>query len=279
MEEGEANRSGTQGSTACTYGESGPSCRHPSRRARTHTRGGAAHTATQKQSSNKKRRSPHTTWIVGPREVQPISIRKQIVILLLLDTVIIMSEYCKSGPYKNGNYSFANGPSCGLGQSKTVAVPVPNDEGIPAVDEAESPVVRRGSAARGLRDEAVAEAPGPSRVHAFVLPACVACWHAWQLRWRPAREAPVRKTVAPFWHPHVRPSPIIGTPGRARRACALILWTEERVLLQVGQEDVNPPLAGQQGVAVLTSGRSSGGGGPSSSVGKGLRHRHRRSYL
>ncbi|RNC36210.1 ubiquitin-like protein [Trypanosoma cruzi] len=36
MEEGEANRSGTQGSTACTYGESGPSCLHPSRRVRTH---------------------------------------------------------------------------------------------------------------------------------------------------------------------------------------------------------------------------------------------------
>ncbi|RNF00390.1 hypothetical protein TcG_11919 [Trypanosoma cruzi] len=32
-----------------------------------------------------------------------------------------------------------------------------------------------------------------------------ACWHAWQLRWRAAREAPVRKTVAPFRHPHVRP--------------------------------------------------------------------------
>ncbi|ESS60829.1 hypothetical protein TCDM_11621 [Trypanosoma cruzi Dm28c] len=54
MEEGEANRSGTQGSTACTYRESGPSCRHPSRRVRTHTRGGAAHTATQKQSNNQK---------------------------------------------------------------------------------------------------------------------------------------------------------------------------------------------------------------------------------
>ncbi|ESS58669.1 hypothetical protein TCDM_12374 [Trypanosoma cruzi Dm28c] len=35
MEEGEANRSGTQGSTASTHGESGPSCRHPSRRVRT----------------------------------------------------------------------------------------------------------------------------------------------------------------------------------------------------------------------------------------------------
>ncbi|KAF5218120.1 hypothetical protein ECC02_008988 [Trypanosoma cruzi] len=51
-EEGEANRSGTQGSTACTHGEGGPSCRHPSQRVRTHTRGGAAHTATQKQSNN-----------------------------------------------------------------------------------------------------------------------------------------------------------------------------------------------------------------------------------
>ncbi|ESS61664.1 hypothetical protein TCDM_10732 [Trypanosoma cruzi Dm28c] len=36
MEEGEENGSGTQGSTACTYGESGPSCLHPSRRVRTH---------------------------------------------------------------------------------------------------------------------------------------------------------------------------------------------------------------------------------------------------
>ncbi|KAF5217536.1 hypothetical protein ECC02_009593 [Trypanosoma cruzi] len=77
MEEGEANRSGTQGSTARTHGESGPSCRHPSRRVRTQTGGGAAHTATQKQSNhNKKERSPHTTWIVGPREVQPIFITK-----------------------------------------------------------------------------------------------------------------------------------------------------------------------------------------------------------
>ncbi|KAF5215848.1 hypothetical protein ECC02_011434 [Trypanosoma cruzi] len=58
MEEGEANRSGTQGSTACTYGESGPSCRHPSRRVRTHTRGGAAPTATQKQSNNGKKEIP-----------------------------------------------------------------------------------------------------------------------------------------------------------------------------------------------------------------------------
>ncbi|KAF5217499.1 hypothetical protein ECC02_009640 [Trypanosoma cruzi] len=78
MEEGEANRSGTQGSTACTYGESGPSCLHPSRRVRTHTQEGAAHTATQKQSNNTKRRSPHTTRIVGPREVQPIFITRTI---------------------------------------------------------------------------------------------------------------------------------------------------------------------------------------------------------
>ncbi|KAF8297393.1 hypothetical protein TcBrA4_0066490 [Trypanosoma cruzi] len=104
-------------------------------------------------------------------------------------------------------------PSCGLGQSQTVAVQIPNDEGIPAVDEAESPVVRRGSAARGVRDEAVAEEPVPSRVPAFVLPACLACWHAWQLWWRPRREAPVKKTVAPLWHPHGRPSQTIITPG------------------------------------------------------------------
>ncbi|EKG01056.1 hypothetical protein TCSYLVIO_007968 [Trypanosoma cruzi] len=47
MEEGEANRSGTQGSTACTYGESGPSCRHPSRRVRTHMRRRSAHSNTK----------------------------------------------------------------------------------------------------------------------------------------------------------------------------------------------------------------------------------------
>ncbi|ESS63067.1 hypothetical protein TCDM_09191 [Trypanosoma cruzi Dm28c] len=59
MEEGEENRSGTQGSTACTHGESGPSCRHPSRRVRTHTRGGAAHTATQSKVTM-KRNDPRT---------------------------------------------------------------------------------------------------------------------------------------------------------------------------------------------------------------------------
>ncbi|RNC37855.1 peptide hydrolase [Trypanosoma cruzi] len=37
-----------------------------------HTQEGAAHTATQKQSNNTRRRSPHTTRIVGPRELQPI---------------------------------------------------------------------------------------------------------------------------------------------------------------------------------------------------------------
>ncbi|RNC39602.1 putative surface protease GP63 [Trypanosoma cruzi] len=72
MEEGEANRSGTLRSTACTHGESGPSCRHPARGVRTHKRIGAAHTATQQQSTIEKERSPHTTWIVGPREVRPI---------------------------------------------------------------------------------------------------------------------------------------------------------------------------------------------------------------
>ncbi|RNC44292.1 hypothetical protein TcCL_NonESM05971 [Trypanosoma cruzi] len=123
-----------------------------------------------------------------------------------------------------------------------------------------------GSAARGVRDEALAEVPGPSRVPAFVLPACLACWHAWQLWWQPVRETPVRKTVKQSRHPHGRLSQTIGTPGRARRACALILWMNERTLPQVGQEDVNPPLAGRKGVAMLTSGRSSGRGGPFSSV-------------
>ncbi|RNC48051.1 hypothetical protein TcCL_NonESM01978 [Trypanosoma cruzi] len=42
-------------------------------------------------------------------------------------------------------------------------------------------------------------------------------------------------------------------------------------LPQVGQENLNPPLAGRQGFAALTSGRGSGGGsgGPVSSVRKG----------
>ncbi|KAF8304195.1 hypothetical protein TcYC6_0041380 [Trypanosoma cruzi] len=85
--------------------------------------------------------------------------------------------------------------------------------GITTVDEAECPVIRRGSAALGVCDEAVAEEPGPSRVPAFVLPACLDRWHAWRLRWRPAREAPVKKTVEQSRHPHVSPSPTIGTPG------------------------------------------------------------------
>ncbi|ESS62167.1 hypothetical protein TCDM_10184 [Trypanosoma cruzi Dm28c] len=57
MEEGEANRSGTQGSAACTHGESGPSCRHPSRRVHTHKRRCSAH-SNKKQSSNKKGEIP-----------------------------------------------------------------------------------------------------------------------------------------------------------------------------------------------------------------------------
>ncbi|RNC35061.1 ubiquitin-like protein [Trypanosoma cruzi] len=67
MEEGEANRSGTQGSTACTHGESGPSCLHPSRRVHTHKKIGAAHTATQKQSNNKKEdpRTPRELLVHG----------------------------------------------------------------------------------------------------------------------------------------------------------------------------------------------------------------------
>ncbi|RNC33453.1 thimet oligopeptidase [Trypanosoma cruzi] len=50
---------------------------------------------------------------------------------------------------------------------------------------------------------------------------------------------------------------------------------------QVGQEDVNPPLAGRQGVAVPTSGRGSGGGsgGPVSSVREGRHHRHRGLFV
>ncbi|EKG00034.1 hypothetical protein TCSYLVIO_009040, partial [Trypanosoma cruzi] len=60
-----------------------------------------------------------------------------------------------------------------------------------------------------------------------------------------------------------------------------MLWTEVRTLRQVGQEDVNPPLAGRQGFAVLTSGGASGGGsgGPLTSVRKGRHHRHRGLFL
>ncbi|RNE99361.1 hypothetical protein TcG_12023 [Trypanosoma cruzi] len=52
---------------------------------------------------------------------------------------------------------------------------------------------------------------------------------------------------------------------------------DKRTLPQVGQEDVNPPLAGRQGVAVLTSGGGSGGGsgGPATAVREGRHHRHR----
>ncbi|KAF8303497.1 hypothetical protein TcYC6_0039410 [Trypanosoma cruzi] len=155
----------------------------------------------------------------------------------------------------------------------------PNSQrrGITTVDEAECPVSRRGSAARGVCDGTVAEGPGQSRMPALVLPACPVCQYAWRLRWQPARKTPVKKTVAPLRHAKLRPSPTIGTPGRARRECALILWTDERTLPQIGQDDFNPPLAGRQGVAVFTSGRGSGGGGggPVSSVKKGRRHRHR----
>ncbi|KAF5216762.1 hypothetical protein ECC02_010430 [Trypanosoma cruzi] len=80
MEEGEANRSGTQGSTAFTYGEGGSSYLQPSWRVRTHTqeRGCSANSKVK----IKRRRSPHTTWIVGPREVQSIFITKPILLLL-----------------------------------------------------------------------------------------------------------------------------------------------------------------------------------------------------
>ncbi|RNC53158.1 hypothetical protein TcCL_ESM09542 [Trypanosoma cruzi] len=112
---------------------------------------------------------------------------------------------------------------------------------------------------------------------AFVLPACLSCWRAWIFRKRTAREAPVKKTVEPLRHAKLRPSPTIGTSGRALPACAVILRTNERALPQIGQDDFNPPLAGRKGVAALTSGRGHGGGsgGPTSSVKKGRRHRHR----
>ncbi|EKF28783.1 hypothetical protein MOQ_007457, partial [Trypanosoma cruzi marinkellei] len=138
-----------------------------------------------------------------------------------------------------------------------------------------------GTAARGVCNEAVAEGPGPFCVPVIVPPACPACRHARLFRWRPVRKAPVRKTVAPLRHPHVRPSPTIGTPGRTRQACALVLWTDECALPQIGQEVANPPLAGRQGVAVLTSGRGCGGGsgGPVSLVREGRHHQHRGSAV
>ncbi|RNE99779.1 hypothetical protein TcG_12197, partial [Trypanosoma cruzi] len=167
--------------------------------------------------------------------------------------------------------------SYGLRQSQTVTVPISNNGALPQWMRRSLPWSVGESAARGVCDEVVAEEPGPSRVSAFVLPACLACWHAWHFRWRPAREAPVKKTVAPLRHPHGRPSQTIITPGRKRPACAVIMWTDKRTLPQVGQENVNPPLAGRKGVAVLTSGRGSGGGGggPATAVREGRRHRHR----
>ncbi|EKG07950.1 hypothetical protein TCSYLVIO_000915 [Trypanosoma cruzi] len=83
MEEGEANRSGTKGSTACTYGESGPSCRHP--------HGGYAHTQEEvqrtqqhiRQTNNKKGdpRTPRGLLVHG--KCSQYSSHKQFVLLFL----------------------------------------------------------------------------------------------------------------------------------------------------------------------------------------------------
>ncbi|EKF28711.1 hypothetical protein MOQ_007534, partial [Trypanosoma cruzi marinkellei] len=245
---------------------------------RTHEGGAAAHTATQEQSKNERKvRSPHTTWIFEPREAQPIFIKKRLVMLFLPRAVTIKSEYRKGCPYKSEKCAVANGPPRGLSCPRQSQSQFPTTRIFPQWMRRTFPWSVGVSAARGVCDEAAAKGPGPSRVPAVVLPVCPACWHAWRFRWRPARKAPVRKTVAPLRHPRVSPYPNIGTPGRARRACVLILWTERRTLLQVGQDDVNPLLAGRQGVAVLTSGRGSGGGGggPVSSVRQGRHHRHR----
>ncbi|EKF99482.1 hypothetical protein TCSYLVIO_009598, partial [Trypanosoma cruzi] len=165
-----------------------------------HTQEGAAHTATQRQSNNEKSNDPRTPrGLLVHGKCSQYSSQSS---LLSCFGCMLLQRVSSARAVRT---KVASIPSCGLGQSQTVEVQIPNDEGIPAVDGAESPVVRRGSAARGVRDEAVAEEPGPSPVPAFVLPACLACWHAWQLRWRPAREAPVKKTVAPLWHPHGRP--------------------------------------------------------------------------
>ncbi|RNC39526.1 hypothetical protein TcCL_NonESM11110 [Trypanosoma cruzi] len=59
--------------------------------------------------------------------------------------------------------------------------------------------------------------------------------------------------------------------------CPHIVDGRAQTMLQVAQEKVNPPLAGRQGFAALTSGRASGGGsgGPVSSVREGRHHQHR----
>ncbi|RNC38586.1 hypothetical protein TcCL_NonESM12156, partial [Trypanosoma cruzi] len=170
-----------------------------------------------------------------------------------------------------GKYAVANRPSCRLGQPQTVTVHVLNDRTLPKWMRRSLPWFFGESAARGVCGEAVAEEPGPSRVSAFVLPARLAYWHAWRFRWRPAREVPAKKTMKPLRHPQLRNSQTIGTPGRTRRACALTLRTNGRTLQPIGQENVNPPLAGRQEVAEFSSGRGSGGGrgGPVSSVKKG----------
>ncbi|RNC31995.1 hypothetical protein TcCL_Unassigned05443 [Trypanosoma cruzi] len=63
------------------------------------------------------------------------------------------------------------------------------------------------------------------------------------------------------------------------RRVSSMLWTDECALPKIGQ-DINPPLACRQGVAVLTSGRGSGGGrgGPVTAAREGRHHRHR-GYL
>ncbi|RNF10310.1 hypothetical protein TcG_09751 [Trypanosoma cruzi] len=77
-------------------------------------------------------------------------------------------------------------------------------------------------------------------------------------------------------NPHLRPSVTIGVSELVRRACASILWTNEKTLLQLGQVDVDLLLVVLRGGAVDTPGGGSGGGrgGPVSSVWEGRHHQH-----
>ncbi|RNC54286.1 hypothetical protein TcCL_ESM08315 [Trypanosoma cruzi] len=70
-----------------------------------------------------------------------------------------------------------------------------------------------GSAVRGVCDEVVAEEQWLSLELADVLCPFFSRRYAWHFRWRPAREAPVKKTLAPLQHPRARTSSTIGTPG------------------------------------------------------------------
>ncbi|ESS60700.1 hypothetical protein TCDM_11755 [Trypanosoma cruzi Dm28c] len=138
----------------------------PSRRVRTHTGRGAAHTATQRQTNNKRRSDPRTPrGLLVHGKCSQYSSHKQFS-LLFLDLFFaarIKSEQRKGRPYKSGEYSV----SYGLRQSQTVTVPISNNGALPQWMRRSLPWSAVESAARGVRDEAVAEKPGPSRVPAL----------------------------------------------------------------------------------------------------------------